>query len=461
MIDTVPTTLARILRETPELARAYLVGGCVRDWLLGIPNKDYDIEVFGLGYEQLANALARWGKVDLVGRSFGVVKLTTPERNTFDFSIPRRDSKTAAGHKGFEIHFDPALSLEEAAARRDFTINSLLFDARENKLLDFFNGERDLRNRTLRHTSAAFPEDPLRVLRGMQFAARFELRAAPETVALARSIKGTCPELARERIREEWFKWAEKSSVPSLGLKFLSETEWIDHFPEIAAIRGVPQDPDWHPEGDVFTHTCHCCDALATLPEWQQAETESRITYMLAVLCHDFGKAATTSTAMKHGLPRIVSPGHEAVSGPLTKSFLERINAPGRIAERVLPLVVNHMAYYENVSDRAIRRLSKRLEPENISGLLAVMMADAMGRPPLPRSVPSNIQEIAARAEELQVRKAAPQPILLGRHLMERGHAPGPQLGAILNAAYQAQLEGQFSDVDSALQWVRWNQPSP
>jgi tRNA nucleotidyltransferase (CCA-adding enzyme) len=455
VLASLPSDLASILRETPELSAACLVGGCVRDWLLGVANKDYDIEVFDLGYEALAKALGRWGRVDLVGRSFGVVKLTTPARQTYDFSIPRRDSKTAAGHKGFAISFDPTLSPREAAARRDFTINAIMFQPREQKLLDFFGGERDLRARVLRHVGPAFPEDPLRVLRGMQFAARFQLTAALETVQLARSIKHTFAELARERVREEWFKWAEKSTVPSLGLKFLAESEWIEHFPEIAATRGIPQDPEWHPEGDVFTHTGHCCDALAALPEWRQADPESRVAYMLAILCHDLGKATTTIPAIKDGRTRITSPGHEMVGGPLAESFLERINAPGRIRERVVPLVLNHMAYYDQISDRAIRRLAKRLEPENISGLLAIMTADALGRPPLPPVVPANIQAIATKAEELQVRQSAPPPILMGRHLLDHGHAPGPNLGAILEAAYQAQLDGRFDDVPSAIEWLR------
>ena len=265
MSALVPDELVAILGETPELARSFLVGGCVRDWLLAIPNKDFDIEVFGVSYEQLTVGLSRWGRTDLVGRSFGVVKLTTPEGQTFDFSIPRRDSKVAPGHKGFEISFDPAITSKEAAARRDFTINALMFDPRRGEVLDFFGGQADLKNRVLRHTSEAFVEDPLRVLRGMQFAARFDLRAAPETVMLCLEIKDGCRELAVERVREEWFKWAAKSVVPSRGLTFLVETQWVEHFPEIRALVGTLQDPEWHPEGDVFTHTCHCLDALVKI----------------------------------------------------------------------------------------------------------------------------------------------------------------------------------------------------
>ena len=169
-MEALPEELVRILRLTPALQHSFLVGGCVRDWLLGLPNKDFDLEVFGVTYEQLVEALGPWGRTDLVGRSFGVVKLTTPGGHTFDFTVPRRDSKTAAGHKGFVITFEPDLTLKEAAARRDFTINSLMYDPRGGEVLDFFGGVSDLRNRLLRHTSAAFGEDPLRVLRGMQFA---------------------------------------------------------------------------------------------------------------------------------------------------------------------------------------------------------------------------------------------------------------------------------------------------
>src|SRR5437773_539440 len=210
-----PAELVRILGETPELKQAFLVGGCVRDWLRGKPQKDFDLEVFGVSYEKLASALSAWGRTDLVGRSFGVVKLTLASGETFDFSIPRRDSKVAAGHKGFEIESDPAITPREAAARRDFTINALMFDPRRQELLDFFGGRTDLEWRVLRHTSPAFVEDPLRVLRGMQFAARFNLKAAPETIDLCRSIQATYHELAVERVRDEWFKWAEKSVVPS------------------------------------------------------------------------------------------------------------------------------------------------------------------------------------------------------------------------------------------------------
>jgi tRNA nucleotidyltransferase (CCA-adding enzyme) len=454
-VDFLPPELETILRDTPDLQRAFLVGGCVRDALAGLPHgKDFDVEVFGLGYEQLSAALARWGRTDLVGRSFGVVKLSTPSGFNYDFTIPRADSKVAPGHKGFTIEFDPDITPREAAARRDFTINAIMYDPRARRVLDFFGGAADLKNRVLRHTGAAFAEDPLRVLRGMQFAARFDLRAAPETVALSRQIKHSYGELAVERVREEWFKWAQFAARPSAGLRFLVDTEWVDHFPEIKALIGTPQEPEWHPEGDVFIHTCHCCDALARLPGWREADAVSRLVYMLAVLAHDFGKPSTTHQAPKEGRLRIVSPGHEEAGAELAKTFLDRLRAPISIQERVIPLVRHHLFHLETITDRAVRRLAKRLEPETIQGLCLVMTADSQGRPPRPAVEPENVKALLQRAHELEVKQKPPQPILMGRHLIELGLTPGSQFGVILDQAYDAQLEGAFNNLPEALRWL-------
>ena len=455
MSVAVPNELARLLAEVPELARAFLVGGCVRDALLGLAVKDFDVEVFGVSYERLAKALSRWGRVDFVGQSFGVVKLTTGSGLAYDFSIPRRDRKVAVGHKGFAVEFDADITPQEAASRRDFTINALMFDPRSGEVLDFFGGQADLRDRVLRHTSEAFAEDPLRVLRGMQFASRFNLRAAPETIALCRSIKASFSELAVERVGDEWFKWAAKSAVPSVGLRFLADTEWIEHFPELAALRGTAQEPEWHPEGDVFTHTGHCCDALVKLPQWQAADEASRIAWMLAVLAHDFGKPAVTHEALRDGRMRIVSPGHEQGGVEPALKFLERIHAPHAIRDRVPPLVANHLAHMQQVTDRGVRRLAKRLEPETIAGLCVIVTADHNGRPPKPPCVPEGVKALMAKAEELRVQDSAPKPILQGRHLIAAGMNPGKEFKAILHEAFEAQLEGQFGDLEGAQVWLR------
>lgn len=450
----IPDDLRYILFQTPELQQAYLVGGCVRDGLLGLPQEDVDIEVFGLGYDRLSAVLSQWGKADRVGRSFGVVKLTMPGGRVYDFSIPRRDSKIESGHKGFEVIFDPKINLEDAAFRRDFTINALMYDPRGNRIVDNFGGVKDLEKRILRHTSPAFVEDPLRVLRGMQLCARFDLVAAHETVSLCQHMKSSCGELSVERVCQEWLKWARKSRIPSRGLKFLSDTGWILHFPELAAIQGVPQDPEWHPEGDVWTHTCHCCDALVSSKDWQGADADTRAVLALSVLTHDLGKATVTQRKLRKDGWRIVSPGHEIESEKLAQGLLQRIGIPHRLRDRVAVLVRNHMVSANPVSEKSIRRLARRLHPETIQSLCVVMTADRMGRCNSSSPGQRSIEGILQKAQGLAVAHSEPKPILLGRHLLGFGIKPGPEMGRILAAAFEAQLDGIFSTLPGCYKWL-------
>jgi len=454
MLDLLPPRLREVLDRTPGLARAYLVGGCVRDALMGRAVKDFDIEVFGTDYPALQTALSRWGRTDCVGRSFGVVKLSLRDGEQYDFSLPRRDSKVGPGHRGFEVEFDSDLTPEEASGRRDFTINALMFDPRRGQLLDFHGGVEDVRARRLRHTSEAFVEDPLRVLRGMQFIGRFELEPDPSTIALCRTIAASQSELAVERIREEWWKWASRSVSPARGLQFLSDCGWLDYYPEIAGLRGVPQDPEWHPEGDVWTHTLHCLDALVKQSGWRAADDSLRVILTLAVLLHDVGKPGTTRRELRDGRERIVSPGHEPAGGPLADRFLERIRSPTAVLERVRPLVENHLAHLQTSTPRSLRRLAVRLVPARISDLAEVMTADASGRSPRPVGEPASVTALLQLAAEMDLQASAPRPLLQGRHLVARGMRPGPRFSAILGAAFEAQLDGEFSDIAGAERWL-------
>lgn len=437
--------------------RPHVVGGSVRDWLLGLEPKDFDVEVYGLDFDAMGRALAPFGPTDVVGRSFGVLKVRIAGVE-YDFSLPRRESKTGAGHRGFAVAPDPALTESEAAARRDFTINAIAWDPFAGRLIDPHGGEADLRRRVLRHTSAAFAEDPLRVLRAFQLAARYELVLAPETAALAAGISSGYPELPVERVWAEWDKWAIKSVRPSRGLAVLRETGWLRHFPEVAALDGLPQDPEWHPEGDVLVHTGHCLDALVQLPFWREGDAAVRRVLSFAVLGHDFGKATTTVRAERRGAMRWTSPGHEAAGGPIAEAFLRRIGAPQAIVETVPPLVVNHLAHHhgrQDFHDSAVRRLARRLAPATIEQLVTVMEADHLGRPP--RGSPETLQRIRQlqdAAQRLALRDAAPRPLLRGRHLQAAGLAPGPQFKPILDAAFEAQLDGAFADEAGALVWL-------
>jgi len=454
-----PEALRRVLEPLRRVGRPRLVGGSVRDWLRGEEPKDFDVEVPGVSFEQLHRALAPFGSTDIVGRSFGVIKLRV-DGTEYDFSLPRRESKTGAGHRGFAVQPEPDLTDAEAAARRDFTINSIAYDPFSHHLIDPFQGERDLRAGILRHTSAAFTEDPLRVLRAFQLGARFDFALAPETAELCRSIVDSFTELPSERIWGEWAKWAEKATKPARGLQILEQTTWLRHFPEIAALRGTQQDPHWHPEGDVFTHTGHCLDALVRSADWLNAAPETRRVLSFAVLAHDFGKPSTTSFADRRGTMRWISPGHEAAGGPLADAFLQQIGAPLELAARVRPLVVNHLAHHSSdgtpFSDTAVRRLARRLAPASIDELCAVMRADHNGRPPL-HSVDTlqRIEELQTKAHELTLDRRGPRPLILGRHLIELGLAPGPRFKPLLDEAFEAQLDGAFQDELAGREWLK------
>ncbi len=439
-------------------AQPRLVGGSVRDWLMGLSAKDFDIEVFGLDYETMGRALAAFGPTDVVGRSFGVLKVRL-EGTEYDFSLPRRESKTGAGHRGFAVSPDPQLTEAEAAARRDFTLNAIAYDPFTQRLIDPHGGERDLKARLLRHTSAAFSEDPLRVLRAFQLAARFEFTLAPETAALCHSIRDSYAELPVERVWGEWDKWATKSAKPSRGLQVLKETGWLGHFPEIAALDGMPQEPEWHPEGDVLVHTGHCLDALVGLDSWRAGDERTRRRLTFAVLAHDFGKAITTKQIERRGILRWTSMEHEAAGGPLAETFLQRLGAPHELIESVRPLVINHLLHHDGPSeyrDTTVRRLARKIEPATIDDLIAVMRSDHLGRPPLVSvETEKRLGFLRIAAQRLVVEHAAPKPIILGRHLIILGFKPGPGFKLALDAAFESQLDGAFNEETGGLEWMK------
>jgi tRNA nucleotidyltransferase (CCA-adding enzyme) len=451
--------------------RAVIVGGAVRDALLELPVKDFDIEVYGISYDRLADFLGNYGRVDVVGKSFGVVKFTAsgPEpagdrfqEAAWDFSIPRRESKIGRGHRDFDAQFDAAITPREAASRRDFTINAIAYDPLTGELLDFFGGRDDLEHRILRATSEAFAEDPLRVLRGMQFACRFNLTLDEATAARSRAIASEYGTLAKERIAEEFMKWAIKSTHPGRIADYLAACGWLVHFPEIATMAGVPQDPEWHPEGDVSIHTMHVLDAASKIADRDGLVGDDRAVLLFAALAHDFGKPATTELRHREGRERWTSWGHEPLGGPLTRHFLTRIGIKSAIVDQVVPLVENHLAHRSigmnvggDVTPRAVRRLAMRLAPASIEQLVRLIEADASGRPPKDPSLPPEAARIleAARAESV-AHKPQP-PLILGRHVLPYfSDRPGVHIGEVTHAAYEAQADGKFSTEEEALKWL-------
>ncbi|HBT76625.1 MAG TPA: hypothetical protein DEB39_06795, partial [Planctomycetaceae bacterium] len=416
-----------------------LVGGYVRDVLLErkrrhlaarepMPRidglKDVDIEVYGLDYAAILRALKPRFRVNLVGKSFGVVKVD----NRYDVSIPRREYKTGSGHKGFDVEPDPFMSPQEAMGRRDFTVNAIGMRP-DGTLVDPYQGIRDLEQGVLRATTPAFAEDPLRVLRGMQFAARFGFTMEAGTVELCRRLLPESESLSPERVWGEWFKWATKSRYPSKGLLVLKETGWIDAFPEIAALVGTPQNPRYHPEGDVFTHTCLAVDAAVQTAKEMRFAEQDRIVLLFAALTHDFGKPCTT---VRREDGTWTSPNHAAQGVPFVESFFDRMRAPHWVGEHVKPLVAEHMAHLalpseERPSDRIVRRLATRLEPSSIRMWAALCRSDAKGcRATFERHRTQSWQEVA---ERLAVLDEKPRPILQGRDLLPLGFRPGPGMG--------------------------------
>ena len=438
--------MARVCRTVAEAGgRAWLVGGVVRDAILGLPLGELDLEVFGLPADRLRAALAGEYDLDLVGQSFGILKL---RGWPIDVGLPRREAKIGLGHKGFEVHSDPTMSLPDAAARRDFTVNAIYCDPLTGQVEDPFGGRDDLAARRLRHTSPAFGEDPLRVLRGMQLAARFDLEPVPATVEICRAIE---PEgLTSERIFGEWTKLITLGRAPSRGLKFLRDCGWLQYFPELAALPGVPQDPQWHPEGDVWVHTLHCLDAFA---DERIGHPWEDLVVGAAVLCHDLGKPDTTVTGAD-GVIR--SPGHEERGVVLTEAFLGRMSSHRKLLAEVQPLVAEHMRptalFQAGASDAAVRRLAARVG--RLDRLVRVARADALGRPPLAvREFPAGDWLLEA-ARRLEVEHNPPEPLVLGRHLKALGRQPGPHFGEVLEKCYEAQLEGRFTTAEEGIRFA-------
>ena len=432
--------------------RALLVGGCVRDALMGREPKDWDVEVYGVEPARLRALLEKFGRVDAVGEAFTVYKLG----HDLDVSLPRRERKEGRGHRGFVIEGDPSMSYAEAARRRDFTINAILEDPLTGEIIDPFDGRACLERRTLRAVSReTFAEDSLRVLRAAQLAARFEFDVEAETVELCRAIDLT--DLPAERVWGELEKLLLQAARPSVGFQWLARLNATRQlFPEIQALSGVPQEYDWHPEGDVDVHTWLTIDRARELID--DLPYAKRVTVMLAALCHDFGKPATTEFV--EGRTR--SRGHDEAGVAPTNAFLDRLKIftldGYDVRAQVSELVRAHLKpgeFYNKraeISEGAFRRLARRCE---LDLLYRVARADTLGRNaewvPRERWFDAVPQEwFIARARELAVENRPPAPLLLGRHLLAMGLEPSPRVGEVTRAVYEMQLDGRVRTLEEA-----------
>ncbi len=451
MIESIEPRIREVAKAVAAAGgRAVLVGGYVRDRLLGIASKDYDVEIYGLSPDAVADLLAGFGELIQVGRAFGVLRIKGLDA---DFSLPRRDSKSGTGHRGFNITFDPDLDFAQASRRRDLTVNSIGLDLSSGEILDPHGGREDLARGVLRATDAAhFAEDPLRGMRTAQFAARLEMAPDEELIALCSQLD--LAELPPERLYEELRKLLLKARKPSLGFEFLSRAHLLRFFPEIENLQGVPQDPKWHPEGDVWVHTMLVIDEAAAL----RTGDDEDLALMVAALCHDFGKPAVS---VEHD-GRVRTPKHDVIGARLAREFLQRLRAPGHLCDQVEALVKYHLApalfVAQGTTAKGYRRLARNLDKAgvNIALLVRVARADHWGRTTdeANRRIFPAADTFIAEAEKSSVVDEAPTDIVQGRHLQARGLEPGPQFGEILNRCRDLQDETGCTDADKILDKV-------
>lgn len=433
--------------------RAWLVGGWVRDALLADGRQpsstDYDLEVYGLDWEALRALAERFGRVTPVGKQFAVLKLTGGGV-VMDLALPRRERSSGTGHRDFAVVADPDMTPRQASSRRDFTINAMMYDPLCSELLDFYGGRADLKAGVLRHVGEAFSDDPLRPLRGMQFCARLNGVLAEETARCCRRMVALASALPVARVWQEWRKWA-RSAYPDAGLRALADSGWLACYPPLQRLPATPQDPRWHPEGDVWQHTLQVCRQAARIALREEMAEEGRLVLLFAALCHDLGKPETTAVGADGA---IHSRGHAEAGSVATAALLRMIGAPKWLREQVTPLVREHLVHlHGEPTERAVRRLASRLQPATIAMWEHLIEADASGRAPNPPDRPA--KGWLQVAEAMRVTRKPPRPLLTGKWLLRQGMEPGPAMGAVLKAAWQAQLDGEIATVDDAERWWR------
>lgn len=425
--------------------RPFLVGGWVRDAILNrTDQKDFDLEVFGLPMERLPKILKSMGSVHAVGRHFGVLKLNT-KAASYDISVPRRESNIGKGHKAFLVETDPDMSFEAAAARRDFTLNAMGYDFFAKTLHDPWGGRDDLEKRILRHVGPVFAEDPLRVLRAMQLAGRFDLVIAPETLALCRTLH--LAELPRERLWEEFKKLLLQAPRPSRGLVYADPLGVLPTFPELQALvaQGTSGGPDqsigagtlspWEGTLAMLDHAAGFCIGDEILD----------LVLMTAALCHRMDAHLEGKLSL-----------HQA------RAFMARLTNEKQIPEGVVALLSDLetpcrlFGSDAPVAPGTLRRLALRISLPFLHRAATAHHRAYGGEGDFEAGA-----RLKARAMELGVWDTPPEPLLKGRHLLARGMPPGPEVGDWVRRAFDHQMDEGFSTVDEVLTWMAAEPGSP
>lgn len=464
------------------IPHAFLVGGFVRDELLGITSKDADIEVFQMSAIELEQQLVGLfgSRIETVGRSFGVFKVMLGNGIDVDVAIPRRESKSGKGHKDFVVEGDPRMTIEEAARRRDFTINAIYRDLQTGALVDPFHGQQDLLQGALRCVDPkTFIEDPLRVYRGVQFAARFDLTIDSQTHALMQDMvtRGELDHLPSERITAEIKKLLLQAPRPSRGFEIMRELGIIErYYPELHALIQTPQEPEWHPEGDVWIHTMMVVDQAATIASrhanhpnpFEGFRDEERLYIVLGALCHDLGKPSTTKMGEKHGVPRLRSLGHEEAGVEPVKSLLNKwdfgqsalaaalVSTREHLKAGMLSMQIDKQQMTEEQYVNSVRKLLKRIYPVSWKILLVISESDYRGRTIPGVDTEPYLAGDRLRSAILQHRldEAPTKPLLSGSDLLSFGIQPGPLMGQFIRAVENARDQGTIKTHEDALSLV-------
>lgn len=430
---------------------AYFVGGYVRDKLLGIPNKDIDIEIHNIAPYILEDVLSEFGNIEArtVGNNFGIYNIKGYD---LDISLPRKEKDTGKGHKDFEIVVDPFLSLEESAKRRDFTINALMEDILTGEIKDYFGGLDDLHNGIIRHINdKTFIEDPLRVLRACQFAARFNFKIASETINLCKTMDLST--LPKERIAGELTKALLKAEKPSVFFDSLYECKQTEWFKEVYALKGIKQDSEYHPEGDVYNHTMSVLDQAGELFPTGIDNPDRYLPFLLSALCHDFGKVNTTKMNSKG---RLCALNHEITGIPIANDFLNRIYNNKGFIKYVDNMIEYHMKAHSCFNNRSRAKTTnlmfdKLLYPKDF---ILLVYADSTGHD-LDNLDNKQFNAFLGKAmiesgflidRYLDYKKKISEPHIMADDLIELGLKPSPIFREILDKSWNMHLKGVEKD---------------
>ncbi len=420
--------IAHLIKE--QGGSAYFVGGYVRDKLLGIESKDIDIEVHGITPDALERILDLVGSRIEIGKSFGIYSLCG---TNIDIAMPRRETATGSGHRDFKIDVEPFIGTQNAAKRRDFTINAIMQDVLTGEIVDHFGGEKDLREGIIRHVNSdSFSEDPLRVLRAAQFAARFNLKIASETLSLCREIDVSA--LSSERVLEELKKALLGAEKPSIFFETLKQMNKLSPwFNEVEKLIGVSQSTIYHKEGDVYTHTMMVLDEAAKM----RNDAEEPLYFMISALVHDFGKI--TATSFYNG--NYHATGHEEAGIFIAGEFLRRITSEKALLEYVLNMTALHTKPRMIAEDNSSVKASNKMfdKSENPRDLIMLSLCDGLGK--IPRKPTAHAEAFLIKRLEIYNEYMA-RPYVTGQDLINAGMSPGKEFSELLAYAHKLRLAG-------------------